>query len=117
MYENTTRQTLNVWFNFKFRLLAGGILVGLLAGIVVRQKKIILEIPVHPGSSLDGTYIKDFKWPANCLIVSIKRGSSELIPAGDFEIKSGDYLTLLTDEDRASKVRRILQKASAMSLG
>lgn len=80
-------------------------------------EKIIIEIPVHPGSALDGMFIKDFQWPANCLIVSIKRGSDELIPTGDFGIKSGDYLTILTNEDRASKVRRILQKASVMSLG
>ena len=50
-------------------------------------------------SILVGKYIKDIKWPKNCLVVSILRGDSELIPNGDTEIICGDYLTIMIDEE------------------
>ncbi|MGG6313381.1 ClC family H(+)/Cl(-) exchange transporter [Paenibacillus macerans] len=75
--------------------------------------KIIMEIPVHQASSLDGLPIKNFKWPGHCLIVSVKRGSQELIPAGDFVMRAGDYLTVLTDDNYAERARHILHQAGA----
>lgn len=62
-------------------------------------KKILLEIAVSMDSILVGKYIKDIKWPKNCLVVSILRGDSELIPNGDTEIICGDYLTIMIDEE------------------
>lgn len=74
--------------------------------------KILLEIPVHQGSLMDGLLIKDFQWPGHCLIVSVKRGSNELIPTGDFTLMAGDYLIVLTDDSYASQIRTTLQQAS-----
>ena len=62
-------------------------------------KKLLLEIAVSMDSILVGKYIKDIKWPKNCLVVSILRGDSELIPNGDTEIICGDYLTIMIDEE------------------
>ncbi|WNS44141.1 ClC family H(+)/Cl(-) exchange transporter [Paenibacillus sp. MMS20-IR301] len=70
--------------------------------------KIILEIPVHLGSMLDGTTIREYTWPAECLIVSVKRGSSELIPHGGLIMLAGDYLNILTAAANAPLVKEAL---------
>lgn len=43
MERNDTQKTLATWFNFKFRLLIGGIVVGLLSGSVVVLFRFVLE--------------------------------------------------------------------------
>lgn len=75
--------------------------------------KSVMEIPVHPGSSLDGLRIKEFSWPPHCLIVSIRRGELELIPGGEARLQGGDYLVILTDHRYASDIRDRLTDAAS----
>jgi Chloride channel protein EriC len=76
--------------------------------------KLILEFAVCMGSFLDGKMIREVKWPSHCLLVSVKRGNQEIIPKGDTMICPGDYLILLTNEDRVSKVNdALLQMAES----
>lgn len=70
--------------------------------------KSILEFTVCMGSLLDGKRIKEIKWPSHCLLVSVKRGKQEVIPKGDTVICPGDFLVVLTNEDRVSKVNDAL---------
>ncbi|MDP4128182.1 MAG: H(+)/Cl(-) exchange transporter ClcA [Bacillota bacterium] len=72
--------------------------------------KSILEFAVCMGSTLDGKQIKDVKWPAHCLLVSVKRGNEEIIPKGDTTIYPGDYLIVLTNEDRVSKINDAMNR-------
>lgn len=72
------------------------------------ESKILLEIAVHPASHLEGKRIKEYRWPAHCLIVGIKRAHTEIIPTGDTFIRSGDYLVILTNEKAAANVRSAL---------
>lgn len=67
--------------------------------------KHILEIAVHHGSALDGKRIKDVSWPADCLIVSIRRGEKEELPVGDTLLHAGDYLIILTNEEAVAPIR------------
>ena len=60
------------------------------------------------GSALDGKQIKNVKWPSRCLLVAVKRGEDEIIPKGDTVIFPGDYLILLTNEDRVSRINDVL---------
>jgi len=69
-----------------------------------KKNKAILEFAVCMGSDLDGKQIKDVKWPSRCLLVAVKRGEDEIIPKGDTVIFTGDYLIVLTNEDRVSKI-------------
>ncbi|MGV8983063.1 ClC family H(+)/Cl(-) exchange transporter [Clostridium sp.] len=69
-----------------------------------RKHKAILEFAVCMGSELDGKQIKEVKWPNHCLLVSVKRGALEILPRGDTVIYPGDYLVVLTDEDKVSKL-------------
>lgn len=68
------------------------------------KNKTILEFSVCMGSELDGKQIKQIKWPSYCLLVAVKRGETEIIPKGDTLILAGDYLMILTNEDRVSKI-------------
>ena len=73
-----------------------------------RKNKAILEFAVCMGSDLDGKEIKEVNWPSHCLLVAVKRGEHEIIPSGDTVIFPGDYLIVLTNEDRVSKINDAL---------
>jgi len=73
-----------------------------------RKNKSILEFAVCMGSDLDGKQIKEVKWPSHCLLVAVKRGENEIIPRGDTVIFPGDYLIVLTNEDRVSEINDTL---------
>lgn len=73
-----------------------------------KKTKAILEFPVCMGSSLDCKQIKEIKWPPSCLLVAVKRGEDEIIPKGDTTILPGDYLIVLTNEDKVAKINNRL---------
>ena len=73
------------------------------------HKKILLEVTVCLGSALDQCHVKDMKWPANCLLVGIRRGEAEIIPHGDTPILAGDYLSILANEAQAAKTNKALR--------
>mgnify|MGYP005853042427 CR=1 FL=1 len=71
-------------------------------------RRIVMEIPVCLGSKLDQKKIKDIIWPNDCLLIGIKRGETEIIPKGYTPIHVGDYLIVLTKEDKEATVRKYL---------
>lgn len=76
------------------------------------KDKVILEIPVFLDSEMDGKAIKELNLPADCLLVSIKRGEKEIIPRGNTKLQSGDYLLVLANESMASKTHDEILKMS-----
>jgi len=74
------------------------------------KDKSILEFAVCMGSFLEGKQIKAIEWPLHCLLVAVKRGEREIIPTGDTVIYPGDYLIVLTNEDRVGKINDFLLK-------
>ena len=56
---------------------------------------IMVETMVEPGMPLANRVLRDAKMPADCLVVSISRGSEQLFPRGRTLIKPGDTLTVL----------------------
>ena len=38
------------------------------------------------------------KWPDNCLLVAIQRGTDEIIPKGKTKLQAGDLIVTMTDE-------------------
>lgn len=75
-----------------------------------RKNKSLLEFAICMGSILDGKQIKDIKWPSHCLLVAVRRGEHEIIPKGDTQLSAGDYLIVLTNEDKVSKINESLIK-------
>lgn len=74
------------------------------------SKKTILEIPVCLGSKLDRKKVKDISWPKGCLLVSLKRADTEIIPKGDTLIHVGDHLIVLTSENNETSDRALLME-------
>ena len=75
-----------------------------------RKHKSILEFVICMGSTLDGKTIKDINWPSHCLLVAVRRGEQEIIPKGDTVLNAGDYLIVLTNGDRVSKINDALSR-------
>lgn len=76
------------------------------------SSKVITEVSVALGSKLEGKSIKDIPWPENCLLVSIKRGETELIPKGKTKVLAGDFIYVLVDENQVVRVKGRLMKMS-----
>ncbi|QAS27748.1 ClC family H(+)/Cl(-) exchange transporter [Lactiplantibacillus plantarum] len=64
-----------------------------------------LEFPIFEGSKLEGHQVRDFKWPAESLLIAIRRGERQVIPHGDTLMRAGDTLIILTDRDNRAWVR------------
>ncbi len=59
------------------------------------------EALVRRGTPIVGWRVKDVQWPNGAILVSIRRGSSVLIPHGETVIKVGDTITVFgTGESR-----------------
>ncbi|MFC6314464.1 ClC family H(+)/Cl(-) exchange transporter [Lapidilactobacillus achengensis] len=65
-----------------------------------------IEIPVFEGTRFVGLQVRDVEWPTNTLLMSIHRGSREVIPKGDTEILAGDTLVILTDHNQRAQVKK-----------
>lgn len=74
------------------------------------NEKIVIEFPVTAESILDGMPVRDFVWPEETLLVSIRRNEQDILPHGDTILRMDDTLLILTDTDHATDVRRQLRK-------
>lgn len=71
--------------------------------------KVIVEMVVQHGSSLENQAVRKIEWPQKCLLVNIKRGEKEMLPRGDTVLKAGDYIFVLTDTNSEWLVRKKLE--------
>ncbi len=72
------------------------------------EEKHILEKVVSLGAPVCDKKICDIDWPENSLLVGIRRGDSELIPALDSIIYPGDYLIVMSGTAVLSHVHSCL---------
>lgn len=68
-------------------------------GNVSHGQKILAEFVVEEGSSMDGIRIAEVTLPKECLLVSVKRGTQEIIPRGRTRLQVGDVVVVLTREE------------------
>ncbi len=62
------------------------------------KQKILTNFVVKKGSKPDGAMIKEIDWPDHCLMVSVQRGTEELIPKGSTRLMAGDIIVTMTDK-------------------
>lgn len=72
------------------------------------RNKTVMSIPVSYESELIGKAISDIKWLEDVLIVSIKRGESEITPRGNVVIQGGDLLILYLPEERLTDIKSMI---------
>ncbi|MDN6639657.1 MAG: ClC family H(+)/Cl(-) exchange transporter [Tetragenococcus sp.] len=74
------------------------------------NEKIVIEFLVTAESILDGMPVRDFVWPDETLLVTIRRNEEDILPHGDTILKMNDTLLILTDAGQAASVRKQLRK-------
>lgn len=70
------------------------------------QEKCLMEIPVELGSRAAGKRVDEILWPAGSLIVSLRRGSREIIPHGDTKLMAGDYIVVFFSDGEEYQLRQ-----------
>ena len=63
-----------------------------------KKHKVLMQSDVCIGSLMDGEKIEKMLLPKGCLVVSVLRGSEELVPNGSTLLQGGDKITILCDE-------------------
>ena len=72
------------------------------------EKLDIKKIYDNP-AEFENKLVKDIKWPPHTLLVDIKRGEEQLVPAGDTKIMAGDFIYVLSHNEHVV----LLQKLAA----
>ncbi len=66
----------------------------------------VVEITVAPGSACADQRVADLAWPAQSVIVTIRRGSRVIVPHGGTTLAAGDTLAVIGDADSLADIRR-----------
>jgi CIC family chloride channel protein len=69
---------------------------------------VLVEITVTPESLLSGKQLKQLQFPAQTLVVSIRRGGALVFPRGEAALRSGDAVTFLTNPAVETELRAYL---------
>ena len=75
---------------------------------VTLEQRNVIELSVCSGSAVCGKLIKDIHWPKNTLLVDVKRGEQQLIPAGDTRLLSGDFIYVLTENEHVEELTQMV---------
>ena len=76
----------------------------------VLEQRNVIELVICSGSSVSGKLIKDIPWPPNTLLVDVKRGESQLIPAGDTRLLSGDFIYIITATEHVEELTKMVEE-------
>ena len=74
-----------------------------------RGEATISEVEIPKNYSRNGTSLMDFNLPNECVIVSITRGDSLIIPRGNTQILSGDKLIVICSNEYLHQLLRALR--------
>lgn len=77
------------------------------------EKKVLSYFTIELGSSLEGNRIREISWPKGSLIVSIERGSNEIIPNGESHLLVGDTMVVMCSEGDYQDVTEEIGKLSS----
>ena len=67
-------------------------------------EKMLMHFAVSRGSRIEDLTIGEIRWPENCLLVAVERGSQEIIPRGKTRLLAGDVIVTMTDERDEARV-------------
>jgi len=78
-----------------------------------QERRNIIELTICSASFAEGKRVRDIPWPEHALLVDIKRGAVQMIPAPDMRLRAGDFIYVLSDNvEAAAKVRQLVEEAS-----
>ncbi len=71
------------------------------------------EVAVLRGSPLAAQHVKDVPWPESATLVSVRRGTSVLIPHGNTMLQPGDGLTFFGTTDARVELGHLMEPSDA----
>ena len=71
--------------------------------------KSIITSMIEEGSEADGCLIQDLGLPSACLVVSVTRGVQELIPRGNLQLKAGDLIATMVNEQDLAAMESVMK--------
>jgi hypothetical protein len=63
-------------------------------GARARADAVFSDLTIPPGSVADGRPVSEIPWPEGCLLVSVYRGTDQLVPSGVTVLHAGDAITV-----------------------
>jgi K+/H+ antiporter YhaU regulatory subunit KhtT len=76
----------------------------------------VQEVIIQPGAECDGQTVRDVEWPRDCVIASVRRGSSLFIPRGETVLKAGDVLVFVAEGTARETVVQLMSKGQSVTL-
>ena len=70
----------------------------------------VQEVVIQADAECDGQTVRDVAWPRDCVIASVRRGSSLFIPRGETILKAGDVLVFVAEGEARETVVQLCQK-------
>ena len=70
----------------------------------------VQEVAIQPGAECDGLAVRDVAWPRDCVIASVRRGSTLFIPRGETILKAGDALVFVADGKARKTVETLCKR-------
>lgn len=64
-------------------------------GARTRADAAFSDLTIPTGSVADGRPVSEIPWPEGCLLVSVYRGTEQLVPSGSTVLHAGDAITVL----------------------
>jgi len=64
----------------------------------------VQEIAIRSDADCDGQFVRDVAWPRDCVIASVRRGSSLFIPRGETILRAGDVLVFVAEGSARDEV-------------
>jgi CIC family chloride channel protein len=66
-----------------------------------------IEMRIESGSISAGKKLSEIPWPREAVVVSVKRARKSFIPRGSLVLEAGDHISLLSEQDVTSEVRKL----------
>lgn len=71
------------------------------------EQRNVMEFSICSGSPVENKLIKDVAWPHNTLLVDVRRGEEQLMPAGNTRLRAGDFLYIMTENQNVQELQRL----------
>jgi chloride channel protein, CIC family len=75
----------------------------------------VQEVVIQSGADCDGQTVRDVAWPRDCVIASVRRGSSLFIPRGETILKAGDVLVFVAEGEARETVVELCRQPGQIS--
>ncbi len=67
----------------------------------------VIELTLETAAPCVNRRVSEVKWPRDCVLASVRRGSQTLLPHGDTVLRAGDVLVAVVEGEARAEVQRL----------